>query len=40
MFMPEKQGYSTKARKEILDYLASRGEDTASAADIINHLKE
>lgn len=38
MFMPEKQGYSTKARKEILDYLASHGEDTASAADIINFL--
>lgn len=36
--MPDKQSYSTRARKEILDYLESCGEDTASAADIINYL--
>ena len=39
MFMPDRQSYSTKARKYISDFLEDRGENTASAADIINYLK-
>lgn len=38
--MPDKQSYSTKARKYILGYLEECGENTVSVADIINHLKE
>ena len=38
--MPDKQSYSTKARKYILGYLEECGENTVSAADIINYLKE
>ena len=35
MFMPDRQSYSTRARKYISDFLEDRGENTASAADII-----
>ena len=38
--MPDKQSYSTKARKYILDFLEARGEKAVGAADIINHLNE
>lgn len=40
IIMPDKQSYSTKARKYILDFLEARGEKAVSAADIINHLNE
>lgn len=36
--MLDRQGYSTRARRAILDFLESRGENTASAADIIKYL--
>ncbi len=39
MFMPDRQSYSTRARKYISDFLEDRGENTASAADIINYLR-
>lgn len=37
--MPDRQSYSTRARKYISDFLEDRGENTASAADIINYLR-